>query len=222
VSPLPKTGCAAMSDPFTSLSAPSGASSSSCDADSKKVESNGELNPGVYCNGLEIKGGVTVSLKEGVYVIKNGQFRIGSSAIVTGSNVLIYMSGSNSTFDWGSSSRVQLKGRADGSQKGVVFWSASANTANHKFGCDNTSYLEGVVYSPSTGVEIGSNGTVNGTADWTAWVVKRLQMGSSSGLSIQTKFSAGATPMPDAVANGGLQYLLASGTTTNNQPYLVR
>ena len=212
-----------MADPFsTSLVAPSGASSTACDYDGKKVESSGSISGGVYCNGLEIKGSVTVTLNAGVYVIKNGQFKIGSSATVTGTDVLIYMTGSNSVFDWGSSSVVQLKGRTDGAQKGVVFWSASTNAANHKFGCSNTSYLEGVVYSPSTGIEIGSSGTVNGTADWTAWVVKRLQLGSSAGLSIQTKFSSGATPMPDAIASGGLNYLLAAGTVTNNQPYLIR
>jgi hypothetical protein len=187
-----------------------------------KIDGNATINPGIYCNGLEIKGGVTVTLNEGAYIIKNGRFKIGSSAVVSGTNVLIYMSGSNSTFDWGSSSEVKLKGRTDGDQKGIVFWSASSNSSNHKFGCNNASYLEGVVYSPSTGVEIGSSGTVNGTADWTAWVVRRLQMGSSAGLSIQTKFSSGATPMPDALASGGLNYLLAAGATVNNQPYLIR
>ena len=40
--------------------------------------------------------GATATFAAGVYVIKDGQFKIGSSATATGSDVLFYLTGSNS------------------------------------------------------------------------------------------------------------------------------
>lgn len=212
INPTPITACPTMSDPFTTLAAPSNAASA-C-AYTKKKATNGEtLSPGVYCQGLEIDSGATVTFAAGTYVIRDGQFKIGSNATVTGIGVLFYLTGSNSVFDWGSGATVQLKGLASGSSQGMLLWSATANSSNHKFGCGSTSYLEGAIYSPSTSVEINSNGTANASADWTIWVVKRLLMGSSAGLSLKVGFTSGATPAPTAISDGALLHQLSSGST---------
>ena len=225
ITPAPIRNCPVMEDPFASLAAPAKATAS-CNFTKMKA-SGGTLSPGVYCEGLEIEGGKTVTFNPGIYIIRNGQFKIGSSARVTGNDVLFYMAGTNSTFDFGSSAVVKFKGLTEatgGALKGLVVWNPTQNGASerHKFGCSSESFLEGAVYSPKTTVEIGSNGLVNSTADWTLWIVKQLAMGSSWALNLQTKFSTGATPMPQAVSEGKINYQLTAGKTTISDIRLVK
>ena len=206
-SPAPITNCPPMADPFSTLGLP-GNAAASCTHSKKRVDSNATdvLSPGVYCEGIDIGSSARVKFQPGIYIIRNGEFRIGSSAIVAGDDVFFYLAGSNSRFDWGSSAEVHFTGRTSGAFKGMLLWHNYANSNQNKFGCSSVSIIEGAVYSPRTGLEINSNGTVGASADWTVWVVKWLQLGSSSGLAVNSNYGGSATPMPDALAGGGLVY----------------
>jgi Flp pilus assembly protein TadG len=215
VSPNVKTGCSVMSDPFASMAAPSNATAS-CRYNGKRARDGDILSPGVYCSGLEIDSGASVTFTAGTYIIRDGNFKIGSNARVSGSDVLFYLTGANSVMDFGSSAVVRFKGLTSGTQKGMVVWSATANNSNHKLGCSGMSYFEGAVYSPGTAIEI--NGAVNGSADWTAWVVRQVLMGSSSSLVINSNFSSSTTPMPTALSSGGMVY----AATVAGTPRLIQ
>ena len=71
-------------------------SPSTCTATSLVVDPNQTrtISPGRYCNGLTLKGNVTLS--PGVYIVDRGSFRIESQATVTGNGVTIVLTGSNS------------------------------------------------------------------------------------------------------------------------------
>jgi hypothetical protein len=78
ISPLPTTGTAAIGDPFASLAAPS---YSGCDYTNKTVAGGTvTLSHGVYCNGITISGGATVTFQAGMYVLNGGGLNIAGGA----------------------------------------------------------------------------------------------------------------------------------------------
>ncbi len=54
--------------------------------------SSTSMNPGVYCKGVQISGGLDVTMAPGIYVIAGEKLEIsGAGTSVSGSNVLIYL-----------------------------------------------------------------------------------------------------------------------------------
>lgn len=198
-SPTPQNGCARLADPFAGLlTAPS---SAGCTFNNTKVNSNrsATLNPGVHCGGIDIGSSAEVTFNPGVYVIKNGQFKIGSSAQATGDGVFFYLTGNNSRFLWTSHSEVTFKAPTTGDYKGMLIWSDNALSNAHEIGCHSQSVIQGAVYSPNTEIQIGSSGDVGASADWTVWVVKSVEMASHAHLKVMANFSGSSTPPPDGL-----------------------
>src|SRR5262249_54555475 len=134
VTPTPQKCQAAMADPLAALPVPSNAGAA-CTYNGYKLDGTGTLNPGVYCGGLEIASSAKATFNSGNYIIRDGQFNIGSSAQVTGQNVFFYLTGSNANLDQGSSSQMNFTAPNSGTYKGVLFFqSRTANTSANRFG----------------------------------------------------------------------------------------
>jgi Flp pilus assembly protein TadG len=198
-SPTPQKASAALTDPLAGLVAPA---AGACLHTDLEVRDSGNLtlDPGVYCGGLNISATRQVTLRPGVYVIRDGAFRAGSSANITGEGVLIHLTGRNAVIDWGSGAKINFKAQASGVYKGIVLWSAGRQPGPNVLGSSSDSILQGVVYSPDNEVIIGCSGTVGSLADWTLWVVKSLEIGSGATLNIRTGYESSTTPVPDRVA----------------------
>jgi hypothetical protein len=89
------TGVAPLPDPFGTVVAPTGFSTT-CDAAHTNRSINSgtvTLNPGVYCGGLEVKSGAVVTLTEGLYIFLGGGMNIqnnGTTLTNTGAGITIY------------------------------------------------------------------------------------------------------------------------------------
>ena len=200
VAPMPQVKCAAMADPLASLPAPSNATAS-CTYNGYEVDGTGTLNPGVYCGGIKIGSSAKATFNPGVYIIRDGQFNIGSSAQVTGQNVMIYLTGSNANLDQGSSSSMNFTAPSSGTYKGIVFFqSRTANTSENRFGGSSTTVLQGAVYFPNGTAEINCSGTVMANGDYTVWIVKYLQIDSGATLQVNSKYSGSSTPLADGLS----------------------
>lgn len=198
-SPMPSKGCNRLADPFAGiLAAPT---VGDCNFNNTKVNSNKTktLSPGVHCGGIDIGSSATVTFQPGVYVIKDGQFKIGSSAIVTGDGVFFYLTGNNARIDWGSSAVITFRGPTSGTYKGMFAWAAESLSNAHRIGCHSTSILEGAFYSPGTEIDIQSWGEVGASADWTVWVVKSVQISSHAQLKVKANYTGSLTPLPDGL-----------------------
>jgi len=205
LTPAPQTGCQRMADPLASLAAPA---VGGCTYTNKKFgkNDNGPLQPGVYCGGLDITNQANATFAPGIYIIKDGQFKMASSASATGNGVFFYLVGNNARIDWGSSSKQTFTAPSSGTYKGMLVWSAEALSNAHRIGSHATSKLQGTIYSPRAEIDIQCSGEVFASGDWTMWVVKQLQMSSHAQLRINSNFATSATPLPDAIANGGLTH----------------
>ena len=194
--PSPIKDCNVIADPLAGvLTAPA---TDGCDFNGTKVKSNktAALYPGVHCGGIDISSGADVTFRPGTYVIKNGQFKIGSSARATGDGVFFYLISGNARFEFGSSADINFKAPASGQYQGILIWAAEALSNAHGIGSHSQSVLQGTIYSPHTEIDIQCHGEVGASGDWTIWVVKQLQMSSHAHLKINSGYAQSSTPTP--------------------------
>ncbi len=199
--PVPVKVTRPMADPFSGLAKPT---FGGCSFNGMRVRDGDPLtlNPGVYCGGLEISTSRLVTFNPGVYIIKDGAFKMGSSSRTQGNGVFIYLTGSNAVLDWGSGAQVSFIAAGAGPWKGMLIWGDGEQSSPHVMGSHTSSVLQGAVYSPRTKVIIGCSGKVGASSDWTVWVVRSLDVGSSATLVVTSNFEGSTTPLPDAAARG--------------------
>ena len=164
----PMTQALPASDPFSNVPAP--AASNPC----KNVNGNKSsqtLQPGTYCSGMSLNGNVTLS--PGVYVVQ-GSMKINANAVVVGSGVTIFMSGSN-TVSMNGNATVTLSAPTLGTYSGMLFYGDRAGTAAQStFNGTANSLLTGAIYFPRQQVNYlgnfsGLNGCTQVVADTIQW-----------------------------------------------------
>ncbi|MXP41499.1 hypothetical protein GRI75_07560 [Altererythrobacter soli] len=84
---------APLEDPFAARDVEVPTQPSACTASKLTIEAkqNVRLRPGRYCDGIDVKG--TVTLDPGVYIVHRGLFRVSSGARITGEGVTIVLTG---------------------------------------------------------------------------------------------------------------------------------
>lgn len=120
INPSPIRGTVPVDDPYASLPVPE---TGACLMTGATIKTSQSLSPGTYCGGLTIKTGATATLKPGIFVIKDGQFRIDSGGRVEGHEVLIALVGDDSYIYMGSDSSAKLTSPVDGIYKNIQFMS---------------------------------------------------------------------------------------------------
>ncbi|WP_292567961.1 pilus assembly protein TadG-related protein [Mesorhizobium sp.] len=164
----PITQALPASDPFSSVPAP--AATNPC----KNVNGNKTaqtLQPGTYCSGMSLNGVVTLS--PGVYVVQ-GNMKINANAVVVGSGVTIFMSGSN-TVSMNGNATVTLSAPTSGTYSGLLFYGDRTGTAAQStFNGTADSLLTGAIYFPKQQVNYlgnfsGVNGCTQVVADTIQW-----------------------------------------------------
>lgn len=154
-------------DPLAARNLAVPSSPAGCTANALVVSPNTvtTLSPGRYCNGLSLKG--TVTLNPGVYIIDRGTFEVTSQATVQGEGVTIILTGSST----GNIATAQIAGGADISLSAptidddpqwanILLFQDPRGTATRSEIAGNTQFnLEGVVYLPGSTVRFaGSSG----------------------------------------------------------------
>jgi hypothetical protein len=161
--PTLATGVAAIADPFASLPAPTPAS---CAAHPTMYSpgSGTTLSPGTYCGGITVSNGATnVVFSAGTYIIEGGGVTFGGGATASGSNVMFFLSGTNTTYasvTIANGVSVTLSGPVSGVYMGVLFFQdrTITSSSNATFAGGATMMLTGSLYFPTTDVSF-SNGT---------------------------------------------------------------
>jgi hypothetical protein len=176
------TGTAPIPDPLRLLPTPDAATLGL----SAQTQSGSPLNPGVY-SGLDFTGGTTV-LNPGVYIV-NGDVRMAGQAIVSGTGVVIYFTGSwSTTGSWkGSinltapSSMIPNEPANAAAYYGITLFQDRSSTSDIKIAGNGSVTLDGTMYAANADVMITGNGTetVNGQ-----WISRNLDMGGNGDLNI--------------------------------------
>jgi hypothetical protein len=163
--PAPTTGVMPVTDPFASKPVPF---VGPCNHSGLKV-ANTTLNPGVYCDGIEITGG-TVTLNPGLYILDGNGLKIASNTVLIGNGVTFFHTSKSKGYGANTlngTATIQLKAPTSGPYEAMLFWTDPALTNNNinKILGNSNSWLEGTLYFPKQQVEF------TGTADLAGYTI---------------------------------------------------
>lgn len=149
------THLAPLIDPYASVQVPS---FSGCTDTNVKVKVNTTIDPGVYCNGISINAGATLTLNPGVYYIDRGNLSINGGGSLIGTGVtLIFTSSTGMNYATASingNATVNLTAPNSGSTAGIVIMmdrNAPAGTSLSLNG-GSTQAFGGAIYAPTGAV----------------------------------------------------------------------
>jgi hypothetical protein len=157
----------AVPDPYAGVAMPS---YSGCTFNNKVLASGTwTLTPGVYCNGLSLGNGGTVTMNPGVYFINQGTFSVQGGVTLTGTGVTIVLTSSTgsgyATANIANGTNVTLSAPTTGATAGIVFFGDRSAPATNveNFGGGATISVNGALYFPTQEV-IFQNGVGNSSA----------------------------------------------------------
>ena len=213
-STTPGTDSPAAADPLQSLPTPT--TPSMCTYTNLAISGGAAtLTPGVYCGGLHISDGASITLLPGVYVIKDGSFIVDSAATVSGNGVGFYLT-ATAPVSWtkfpnlyfGTDTHISLSAAATGEMAGVLFFEDRAlpKGALHAILSNDARNLLGTIYLSRGFLGVASSAPVADQSAYTIIVANALLLYGGPELVLNTNYSATAIPVPDGVGprNGGV------------------
>jgi Flp pilus assembly protein TadG len=173
---------------------------------------SGIVQPGNYCNGIEVAPGAQITLASGEYQF-GGPLTIGNGAVITGSDVVLFF-GFHSSAHLSSSAQISLAGRRTGPHAGFVLITThspqqAAIEEPFVIPTDAFSSITGTVYSPNIPLQLQGGTRAAQSSDWTVIVANALSLaqrpGATSYPSIQmnANYAGSAVPVPSGVGPVG-------------------
>lgn len=224
--PTPVTDCPVYPDPLAEREPPA---TGACDHVDLQIEArvNGgpggragadalllndaySLQPGVYCGGLTIGGGVSVTLSPGIYVMKDGPLVTEPLSALSGQNVTIYLQGDASTFLFRPESHVSLTAARDGITAGLLFFEDrdAPLDRRHRIMSDDARTLLGTFYLPRGILEVTTAMPVADQSAYTAIVARRINLTGGPTLVLNSDYALTDIPVPDGIGPVGGTVLL--------------
>ena len=197
------TDCPVIPDPLVAQQAPA---VGSCTYTNEKISSGTvSLAPGVYCGGLTITGGASVTLTPGEYIIDGGQLLVENGSSLTTVNAGIYLTGAGATLWFGPDCTINMTAPTSGPLAGLlVFEDRNAPTGQtHIIYSDNAPVLHGTIYLPQNELHVETNGPVSNASTFTIVIVRTLTLAKAANLYLNSNYNASNIPVP-----GGLDHSL--------------
>ncbi len=192
--PTPEQHCPFIADPLASLSPPSfvGCNHNNFMLDTSFLET---INPGVYCGGILIKNNTKVTFNPGIYIIKNGEFKVDSNAEVNGTGVGFYLTGDAKIY-FDSNTKVDFTAPTDGDMAGLIFFEDRSATLliDHEFNSNSINRLEGAIYLSRGYLRIDSNSNISQNANFTTIIARRIKIDSNANLILNADYDASSVP----------------------------
>ncbi len=196
----PNEYCPGKSDPMASLEPPAIGGCNHHNA--RYVDSVEVLLPGVYCNGLEIDADSDITLSAGTYIIKDGPFKVLSNSVITGSDVTIFLTGTDGLLFFDSNSSIALTAPTSGAFAGILFFQDRDFGGIHEWNGNSTTTLRGVIYFPSGRLFSVSLNKITPLHSCTVLIASALEFNSNSGVSIDVTSADCRRALPDPYQRG--------------------
>ena len=160
ISPIP--------DPYANVVMPT---PTGCDYNNKTYKTNVTIDPGTYCNGIQLNAGAVVTMNPGVYIIDRGSLQMAGGSTLQGTGVTIILTsstGSNyadATINGGAT--LAITAPSTGPTAGIaIFGDRNMPTSTtFKFNGGDTQVIGGAVYVPHGTLQYagGNNADTNCT-----------------------------------------------------------
>jgi Flp pilus assembly protein TadG len=161
-------GISPITDPYASVAMPA---VGKCDYNNMTYKNTVTIDPGVYCNGIQLNAGAVVTMNPGVYIIDRGSLQIAGGATLQGDGVTIVFTsstGSNyadATINGGAV--IKLTPPTTGPTQGMVMFGDRnmPTSTTFKFNGGDSQVLGGAVYMPKGTIQYagGNNADTNCT-----------------------------------------------------------
>jgi len=163
-----------------------------------------ELEPGVYCGGINIIGG-DVTLKPGTYILNNGGLVVANGGKLSGDNVGFYLTGALglSTIQFAPSTTISLSAPRSGDMAGMMFFEDRDVLFKfpHIIASNNARNLVGTIYLPGNTLEINSTKPLADKSDYTVIIARKFDMKDGPELVLNTDYENSPIPVPEGVGN---------------------
>lgn len=162
------------------------------------------LDPGVYCFGLHITGNSVVTLRPGIYVIKNSSFTVQDTAKIKGEGVSFYFI-DDASMDIGRDTTVEFTAPEVGPMAGILMFQERSAPHSHKYkiSSNNARTMVGTLYFPSAKITIDADQPVAVASAYTAILAEEIEIKNSGVLVLNSDYEATNVPVPDGLAGGG-------------------
>ena len=159
------------------------------------------LMPGVYCGGLKVTGGASVTLSAGEYVMKDGPLIVDGGARLTGSGAGVYLTGKNAVFKFAEDSSISLTAPTGGPLAGMLFYEDrnAPLLQTHDIKSDNASVLLGTIYLPRGQLDVDANKAIAQSSAFTIIVSRRMRLFGGPNLILNSNYDKTNVPV-----HGGL------------------
>ncbi len=204
--PPPEEVCHVLPDPFEEHKKPV---PGNCNYTDYKVNANKTvtLSPGVYCGGISIGSGANVTFSQGLYVIKDGEFKTTGSASLTGEGVTFYFTGDDVALNFSGGTTFHLvamnlnQATAAGapSMAGfIVFFDPQADLTNTSaFSGNSSTYFEGVLYFGRRDVTVNGEGEINTGSPFSSLIADTITLNGNGFINFRVDEGYKDLPVPD-------------------------
>jgi Flp pilus assembly protein TadG len=142
------------------------------------------LQPGVYRGGINLSGNASVTLAPGVYVLDGGGLQLSGNASLSGSDVLIYNTGTPAgSISLSGNGNVTLSAPSSGPYQGIALFQDRGATAAVQLSGNGSIQIAGALYAPAAAVQISGNGSAGGTSVG-AFIVNNVQLSGNAGITV--------------------------------------
>jgi hypothetical protein len=206
LTPTPKIGVIAASDPLAYVPAPTVGSCAHTNfkltGTSGSVSSPYQLYAGTYCGGISVNGNAWLHFNAGTYVLAGGGMSISSNTVMTGSGVTFYNTtgtGGYGAITLGGSATMNLSAPTSGPLVGILFFqdrSIPSTGAGSTITANSSSTFDGAIYFATTALSFGGNSSTSGYS-----IVVANQLTVSGNASIGSNYSSltGGSPIKGTV-----------------------
>lgn len=175
--PDPIEGAPVTRDPYAERPEPD-ITTMTCASNGEKqkiTRSNGTGNPKpssdptfnkMYCGSGTETVQANINLSAGVYVFNGGNWKINSTANLSGSDVTLFFTG-GASIDIAGNATVDISAPTSGDYAGLVLYFADGNTAQPKINGGSNFSMVGAIYGPDADIEFTGNTTGSGPGECT-------------------------------------------------------
>ena len=157
------------------------------------------LNPGVYCNGIAITAGASVTFQPGTYILNGGGLSVGGNSTIQGTGVTFYNTARGkytyAAVNIAGGTLGFLSAPTSGPMEGMLFFQDRTVTLKSKSQSTNTISgssninFQGTFYFPTTDLTFSGGGQV--ATDYTILVARTIAVSGN------TTLSANFSSLPD-------------------------
>jgi Putative Flp pilus-assembly TadE/G-like len=195
LTPTPKTGVVAATDPLANVQAPTIGSCAhtnfSLNGNSGSTGSPYQLYAGTYCGGISVHGNAVLHFNAGTYVLAGGGMDISANTTMTGTGITFYNTAGTSGYAGialNGNTTANFSAPTSGPLAGILFFqdrSIPSTGASSTITGNSSSTFDGALYFPTTTVSFKGNSSASGYS-----IVVANQLTLSGNVSLGANYSS--------------------------------